>query len=265
MPLLPRLRVSKLNNIMKKPLVFGISLFLIISIILVIATLSFGTQITTMVFCKITLAKHPVVYKVPEKIVLENYTFTNTTKFSCFGYDFEFPWSDVAKESVSQKFARIQFKSGIWVAVLSPEFAANFVEEYRKKDSKMEKVYSFILDEKTFQSEYDFHKAILNTTPHDLSLFKSPGKDIGIAILLTFKSLLAHLGDSGIYEFDNGNFCAFQFGNPLMSRAVMISVFSGKDTRLDLLIVDKKNKNKMNVSQKEINFIISSIKFSKIY
>ena len=247
---------------MQKKIIFGISLSAIFAILITISILFFSTQIITMIFCKVMFSKYPVVYKVPEKITLGNYFFTNTTKFSCFGDDFEFPWSDIAKQSVSQNFSMISFKSGILVTILSPEFSTDFAQTFKNKDPKKAKLYYSFLGEKALQDDYNFYKVILNTTPKDISLFKSPKKDVGITIKLVLKNLLAINGNSGIYEFDNGKFHTFQFGNPSMAKFIVFSIFNEKNKRLDFFLFDKKHKNKVNISQKEINFIVSSIKHS---
>ena len=246
---------------MQKKLIFGISVSLIISILLIVTILFFGTQIATIIFCKITLSKHPVVYKVPEKITFENYSFTNITKLSCFDYEFELPWEDVSEKTMTQSLARILFKSGKGIAVFSPEISIDFAQTFRSREPKKAKLYYTFLGEKALRSDYDFYNTILRITPKDISLFKSPRHDIGATISLVLKSLFASNGNSGIYEFSNDNFRGFQFGAPSMSKIVALSVFNEKNKRLDFFLFDKKNEN-VDISQKEINFIISSIKYS---
>ncbi len=49
-----------------------------------------------------------------------------------------------------------------------------------------------------------------------------------------------------------------------MAKFIVFSVFNEKNKRLDFFLFDKKHKNKINISQKEINFIVSSIKHSSL-
>jgi hypothetical protein len=136
-------------------------------------------------------------------------------KLSVYGYEFEVPWGDIDKEKTrSGDFATIYyFRSGPFLMFSNPKKAANAKETILADDEKR-KVATQMWGEKALGSNFALTKAILETTPAQMSVFAPRPKVVGLGMLLMLKMVPATGGETGIFAFDTPTLRGFQMGDP---------------------------------------------------
>lgn len=161
--------------------------------------------------------KTPVVKNVPVELSDLSVSQAEGTKLSYFGYEFQVPWNDIDEAKtrvIGGNKAIIAFRSGnvlsVWIG--SPHDLVNTVLSSGRIDRN---AFRQIYGDEALQSDYLFHRIMLEATPHKITPFVSKKQAISEAMLIVMKAISAPRGaESGIFEVSVGGFKGFQFGRP---------------------------------------------------
>jgi hypothetical protein len=138
-----------------------------------------------------------------------------TQKVSHFGYDFELPWDDIdeQKDKTTGTIHVSAFRSGnaFWFSTFPPK---NFVNLIMKESNLDTQGFRQLYGDEAFESDYNFHKKMLQTTPSEITPFVSRREAAGGMILLLLKATSMPKADSGIFSIRTAGFDGFQFEAP---------------------------------------------------
>jgi len=157
-------------------------------------------------------------------------------RLSVYGYEFEVPWGDIDKEKTrSGDFVTIYyFRSGPFLMFSNPEKARS-AKEILLADDEKRKVAMQIWGEKALGSNFALTKAMLETTPAQMSVFAPRPKVVGLGILLMLKMLPATGGETGIFAFDAPTLRGFQMGDPdKKPKSLSVRAFDMGDHQLEI-------------------------------
>jgi hypothetical protein len=221
----------------------------------------FGAQTLLTLEARNIARQTPVVKKDPVELPDLSISRPLGKKLSYFGYEFEVPWDDVDEaksQIIGGNKAIIPFRSGNVLSVWSgsPHDFVNGVLSSGKIDRD---TFRQIYGDKVLQSDYLFHRIMLETTPDQITPFIPRGQAISRSMLLLMKGISAPRGaDSGIFLVRTGDFSGFQFGRPQSSsRGVSVELYSDSGS-LDLIFGQKVNGSTI-ISQPDINLILQTI------
>lgn len=182
-------------------------------------------------------------------------------KLSYFGYEFEIPWTDIDTEKtqiIGGNKAIIAFHSGNVISVWSGqphEFMNGLLEAGKIDRDSFRKLYG----DEALQSDYNFKRLILETTPDKVALLRDRRTDVSQGVLLMVKAICVP-GDpnSGIYAVQGQEFKGFQYGRPQSPpKQLSVELFPANG-HLDL-IISQKAQGPTVISQADINRIVQTI------
>jgi len=191
----------------------------------------------------------PALWETP--VALQNLSTSSAPgkKLSYLGYEFEVPWNDLdeQKTKLVGSWQLIVFHSGKYLifAMLPPIASETKLSRFNGNEAS--------------DSDYEFRRAMLETTPAKIGLFTSQGEATrGISrLLMKSVDILANNGQSGIFLIENGNFRGFQYGNPdSRPHEIVDDLFADKG-RLHFVFCEEKCGG---ISQAEINRVIQSVR-----
>ncbi len=205
--------------------------------------------------------KLPFVEQTPVALADSSISKAPGRKVSYVGYEFEIPWTDVDEENtkiVGGNKAIIAFRSGnvltVWSS-LPQEFMNYLLEEGKLDREALREIYG----DEALQSDYNFKRLILETTPDKMTVFAPRKTAVGQGVLLIVKAISTP-GDpeSGIFEVRTKGFKGFQYGRPQgPPKRLSVELFS-EDGHLDL-IFDQKKDGPAVISQADINRVVQTI------
>jgi hypothetical protein len=183
------------------------------------------------------------------------------TKLSYFGYEFEIPWTDIDEEKtkiVGGNKAIIAFRSGNVLSVWSGpphEFMNALLEEGKIDRDNLRKIYG----DQALESDYNFKRLILDTTPDKITLFSASQTAASQGVLLIVKGICIP-GDpnSGIFAVQGKEFKGFQYGRPQSPPKQLSVELFPENGHLDILFGQKKNGPTV-ISQADINRVVQTI------
>jgi hypothetical protein len=172
----------------------------------------------------------PLVKAVPVELKDFSIATAAGAELSYFGYAFEIPWDDLdasASKTVGTKQV-IAFRShmAMLISSLPPR---NFVESVAKVaggDEILRRNYG----DSDVASDYNFTRAMLNSTPRSVSPFGSREAGARTSKLLLIKAVaVPSPGSSGTYLIRAPAFQGFQYGNPQSSpHKIILDLFDDK-------------------------------------
>jgi hypothetical protein len=182
-------------------------------------------------------------------------------KLSYFGYEFEIPWTDIDEgktKIIGGNKVIIVFRSGNVLSVWSGpphEFMNGLLEQGKIDREAFRKLYG----NEALQSDYNFMRLILETTPDKITLFSPRETAVSQGVLLIVKAICVP-GDpnSGIFAVQGKAFKGFQYGRPQSPPKHLSVELFPEDGHLDLLFGQKKNGPTV-ISQADINRIVQTI------
>jgi len=224
----------------------------------------FGVQTTSTLIVRYQFRKLPDVAKTP--VPLTDLSISSlphrTTSFS--GYEFELPSDDV-DEGKDKTFGTVHvsyFRSGnaFWFSTFPPkDFVNGLIKAGNLDPQDLKQLYG----EDTLESDYAFHKKMLELTPSQITPFVSQKRAISGQVLLLIKAISMPKAGSGIFWIQTRDFKGFQFENP-QSRPSRITVeLFSNDGGIDLIFMQKAGVPAS--SQAEINRVIQSIHKTPIH
>jgi hypothetical protein len=221
----------------------------------------FGTQTFFVLEAHNVARKLPFVKRTPIELTDLSISQAPGMKLSYFGYEFEVSWTDIDKEKtkiVGGNKAIIAFRSGNVLSVWSGpphEFMNGLLEQGKINRETFRKVYG----DEALQSDYNFQRLILETTPDKITLFSPSKTAVSQAVLLMVKAISVP-GDpnSGIFAVQGKEFKGFQYGRPQNPpKQLRVELFP-ENGHLDLLFGQKKTGPTV-ISQADINRVVQTI------
>jgi hypothetical protein len=180
---------------------------------------------------------------------------------SAYGYAFEVPWGDIDKDKTrsGDSVTLYYFRSGPFLMFTNPEKAANIKESFLANDEKR-KVAMQVGGEKTLESNFTMTKAMLETTPAQMSVFAPRAKVIGPGILLMLKIIYAAGGETGIFAFDTPTVRGFQMGDPAKRpKSISVKAFDMGDHQLEITF-GMQNGYTGQIAQAEVNRVLQTVR-----
>lgn len=221
----------------------------------------FGVQTLFALETRNIARKTPVVRNVPIELSDLSISQAPGMKLSYFGYEFEVPWNDVDQTKsrfIGENRVLIAFRSGNALSVWkgSPRELVNTVLESGKIDPE---TFRQSYGDAALQSDYIFHRMILEATPDRVTPFVSRKQAVSQAMLILMKAISAPRGaDSGIFAVSAGDFKGFQYGQPLSApHGFSVELYSD-GCSLDFIFGQKVNGPTV-ISQSDINRILQSL------
>jgi hypothetical protein len=178
----------------------------------------FGPQTAFALMAWNTGRKMPSAKVVPVELNDVSINHAPGTTLSYFGYAFEIPWKgiDAAKSKTIGTIQLITLQShmAILVSSIPPRAFVASVAKMAGGDKILEREYGDFM----VSSDYNFQRAMLNTTPRTVSPFGSRAADVRGSMLLLMKAIsMPSQGSSGIFSVKNQYFRGFQYGDPRTS------------------------------------------------
>jgi len=163
----------------------------------------FGTQTFFALEAQNFARKLPFLKRTPVPLPDLSVSEVSGTTLSYFGYEFEVPWTDIDTEKskiVGGNKAIIAFRSGNVLSVWSgqPHEFMNYLLEQGKIDKD---TFRKIYGHEALQSDYNFKRLILETTPEKITIFTDSRTAVSRGVLLMVKAMCVG-GDanSGIFS-----------------------------------------------------------------
>jgi hypothetical protein len=218
----------------------------------------FGVQTTSALLVRYKYRELPDVAKVPVPVPDLSISSLPHKTASYFGYEFELPWDDVdeAKDKTAGTIHVGAFHSGnaFWFSTFPPN---DFINEVMKAGNLGPQDLKGLYGEDTVESDYAFHKKMLERTPSEITPFMPEDQAISRQVLLMIKAISMPKASSGIFSIQTGDFKGFQFENPQARPSrITVELFSN-DGGIDLIFMHKAGAPQ--VSQAEINRVVQSI------
>lgn len=204
----------------------------------------------------------PVARMIPVQLTDHHVAPGEGSKLSCFGYDFEVPWNDVDTQNIHGKaMLLIPFRSGLEILV-GHGSTHDLVDTAMRGTQTDPQSFRTAYGDKAAQSDYEFLKLALNTTPGSIRLADSKKDVVSKSTLLMFKTLIVP-GNSGIFEVQANEFMGFQYGDPSKHpKRVTVSLYSG-DGGIELSF-SQKNLGPLAISQADINRAIQTLCYRRL-
>jgi hypothetical protein len=163
----------------------------------------FGAQTFFALEAQNTARKLPFVKRTPVPLPDLSVSEVSGATLSYFGYEFEVPWTDIDTEKtkiVVGNKAIIAFRSGNVLSVWSGqphEFMNHLLEQGKIDKDTFRKIYG----DGALQSDYNFKRLILETTPDKITFFTDRRTAVSQGVLLMVKAICVS-GDpnSGIFQ-----------------------------------------------------------------
>lgn len=218
----------------------------------------FGAQTASALTVRYLFRKQPGVAKTPVPLTDLSISGVPHRTASYFGYEFELPSDDV-DEKRDKTFGTVHvsyFRSGnaFFFSTSPPK---NFVNEVTKTGNLNPQDLKQLYGEDALESDYAFHKKMLELTPSEITPFISRRQAISGQILLGIKAITMPDAASGIFSIRTGDFQGFQFENPQMRPSrITVELFSN-DGGIHVIFTQKAGAPA--ISQPEINRVIQSI------
>jgi hypothetical protein len=114
--------------------------------------------------------------------------------------------------------------------------------------------------EGAFESDYSFHRNMLQMTPSAITPFGSRRQAIAGQMLLMIKAISMPKAGSGIFSIQTPGFEGFQFENPQSRPFRITDELYSNDEGIDVMFLQKVDGSAPTISQAQINRVIQSIR-----
>jgi hypothetical protein len=224
---------------------------LIIAVVLAVGLYQLYPQIAIYPLLKYYVFKNdfPLTHQTPvEKQIEQRIDSTELPyKLSTKWFEISTPWK-LSNTKLAKSLTLYQFPNE--KVIIISERKNKFLDSFLKgNDIESLKVKS-VLGENHLQSEYDFEKLCLYTTPDQVSLFSSAAELTKVLTMVLMKGML--LGDK-IYSFTVKDYKVFQFikTDTGSLNTNIVHIFDNKDQCFEI--------NFLNINQDQVDSILASI------
>jgi hypothetical protein len=220
----------------------------------------FGFQTMSALVVGYEYRKLPEAARTPTALADVAISSVPHKQVTYFGYEFELPWDDVAepKDKTTGQIHVGAFRSGnaFCFSTFPPKRFVNKVMKTTKLDLQgLRRLYG----DAAFESDYGFHKIMLQMTPSEITPFVSRRQDAAGAMLLLFKVISMPKAESGIFSIQTPNFQGFQFEGPQNRPPRITAELYSNDGGIDVLFLQRAGGSAASISQAEINRLMQSI------
>lgn len=221
----------------------------------------FGVQTASAIMVRYSCRKLPEAAQVP--VPLSDLSISNLAhrKVSYFGYEFELPWDDVDEQkdktvgTIHISYARSG--NAFWFATFPPKNFVNTIMETAKLDPQG---FRQLYGEEAFESDYNFHRKMLEMTPSAIRPFVSRKQAVAGQMLLIIKAISMPKAGSGIFSIRSTDFEGYQFENPKTRPSRITDELFSAGGGVDVILMQKVDGSAPTISQAEINRVIQSIR-----
>jgi len=240
--------------------IWGIPFPLAVAIALCVSyALIFGKPTYIVWTIKMEAAKNSRLWVVP--IPLPNTSISQgkgiTENF--FGYQFEVPWQKGEQKQLDS-IALVFSQSGQEaVSFFNPGGDRGFIRMMKETPGLRVGYLNPLYGRENVQSDYEFVRAALNTTPSQLSLFLPWSKEVYAANLLRMKEAFILGPQGGLYSFEFGQLRGFQHGDPVRDKNVLVDAYDAGDRKFRLSFSSKSGPNG-GMTQPDINRVLQTLR-----
>jgi hypothetical protein len=180
-----------------------------------------------------------------------------------FGYQFEVPWQ--GGEQKQRDFIAFVFSKSGQEAVSFFDPASErgpisvLSEVPELKPALITASLASLYGRENVQSNYDFVRASLNTSPSQLSLILPGRKEVYAANLLLMKEALIPGSRGRLYAFEFGHIRGFQDGDPARDKNVEVEAYDADDRKFQLIFSSKSGPNG-GMTQPNINRVLQTLR-----
>jgi hypothetical protein len=197
---------------------------------------------------------------IPKPLAESGQSSASGTSLSYFGCRFEVPWQQIVLERNDGRWAEVQFKTGQTVRVFNPNefYVRGFISNHVGSSS----IWEMALREGLPSSKFDQFKAVLSSSPGQLSPFQSTSKFARTMVLISQKEVYFEHDPfkPEIFSFERTNLRGFEVSgiSQKMEEATLM-FFDPMDRMFTVRIRGDQN---TNLNQPEINRVIYSFSVS---
>lgn len=204
----------------------------------------------------------PIAHMIPVELSDHRIDSDHGTKLSSYGYDFEVPWKDVDTEHMQSKtMMLIPFRSGLEILV-GHGSSHNLVDAVMENTKTDRGDFRSAYGDHALQSDYEFLKLALNTTPASVRLSDSKQDVARKSTLVLIKTIIAE-GDSGIFAVQAHDFRGFQYGDPGKHPKRITVTLCSADSEVEFSF-SQKGMTPLAISQAEINRVIQTVRYNGV-
>lgn len=201
----------------------------------------------------------PIVNNSPVALSNLDISRAKGQRISFKGIQFEVPWNDIdlEKSRVSAGWAFVVFRSGksIIACVTPPN---DFMNEVFRDKAATPQEFAALYGPGVLKSDYEFKKAIFETTPKEINLLTPSGRAAGLSAVLIMKAIMPPTTDWAIYAISSANLKGFQLGDPRRRPRKMSLELFGEDTEIEINFDQPESGPTPGITQSEINRIVQS-------
>jgi len=199
---------------------------------------------------------------VPRPLADTKVSTAEVSILSFYGYRFEVPWKEIDKEWNDGRTVRVRFKTGETVTFNNPEYSQNnpINSDFAKDDRDS---FKMAFGRGMSESKYDQLRAVLSTTPSQLSPFRWHTEFARVWILLEIKGLWFehNTAPPDIFSFETNDYRGFELSGLSHDwQDVTVNLF---DTANHWFVVNIQGDELrgVKITQPEINVVIHSFGF----
>lgn len=232
----------------------------IVSLVVIIVLVAFflGPQIFTYSFIKIKFPEsyRPELYTSVLPRSLSKTSLQAQKHYSHLGVSFSVPWKNETTNKTVKNVLAISFEDNK-KTILVLKSLTNLKNELMTGKPEDAKNMEFFYGDENLKTDYSYRKMLYNANPKNMSIFESKKKAIADNILFILKAaIITDHTKGGIFSIETNQFNAIQLGDPKLSDGIEVLVFDNNDNSYSFIF-------RKGITQDEIDFILSSIKFTK--
>lgn len=221
----------------------------------------FGVQTISALMVRYQFRNLPEVKRIPVPLTDQSVSSVRHKTASYFGYDVELPWDDVddQKSRTTGSIQLTAFRSGnvFWFSTFPPKDFVKLIMKYNNLDAQG---FRQLYGDDAFESDYGFHRKMLQTTPSEITPFVCRKQAIAEQMLILIKAISMPKADSGIFQIQSPGFEGFQFENPKGRPFKVIDDLYSNDGGIEVMFFQQPGGSAPDISQSEINRVIQSVR-----
>jgi hypothetical protein len=240
--------------------VCGIPFPLVVAIALVLAYVWVFGNATFLVWrVKKEVAENPSLAMVPVPLSGTSISTAQGTTLTKFGYQFDVPWK-MNEPKQGNTIAIFASESGQEAIMFwDPARKQGFVKMMKDSSGTAAKEMTSVYGAQTVQSDYDFDRALVNTTPSELSYVLPGRKVVRAAVLLMLKPIEMIDAETGFYSFETEHLRGFQNGDPAKAKNVIVKAFDAEDHQFEF-VFGNRTYPKGSLTQGDINMVLQTLR-----
>lgn len=219
----------------------------------------FGMQTFFVIETRKWARQIPIVKSVPVELRDSSVSTIPGEKLSFMGVEFEVPWNDVDEKNskIVRNWAFIHFNSGN-VIILCVNPPKGFMNDFFHDKTFSPELFTALYGPDVLRSDYEFKKAIFETTPSEVTLLTPSNRAAGLTAVLMIKGIMPPTTDWAIYNVRSKSLRGFQLGDPVRRPFKMSLELSGDDAEIEINFIQKQSGPTPAITQADINRIIQS-------